>query len=217
MNYQELFKCLKGVGEINLSSLALPVAETGFALYPMNCAPDAIDVENVNMLTMARNRNIDSFLTYFKATPERTKRWLAESVATDNTRILFALREIGSGVPYGYMGLAYGDEAGTRIEGDAIVRYSENIRPGLMREAFLRLIAWVKRDLGVKEVWVRVRSGNQAVRFYEKCGFVTELETPLYEVFGSSGELVELSVVKYSEVFKKSSEMLVHMRFSRAV
>ncbi|TDV91133.1 acetyltransferase (GNAT) family protein [Halomonas alkaliantarctica] len=215
MKYQDIFQALKGVGDIDLSALALPVAETDFALYPINCNPDCVDEIVVSMLTEARNRNRDSFLTYFEATPERTFHWITSSVAKDNTRILFALREVGTRELYGYMGLAYGDAGGGRIEGDAIVRFSDISRPGLMRAAFLSLVEWVMIDIGIKEVWVRVRSSNPAVKFYNQCGFSVEFEAPLYEINGSLGELVELSETPLQNYAVTSDDSLFYMKYHR--
>ena len=160
MRYQDIFQSLKGLGNIDLSSLALPVYETGFALCPINCKPDRVEDSAITMLTEARNKYRDSFLTYFEANPERTFQWIVNSVAKENTRILFVLKDVETNELHGYMGLAYGDDVGARIEGDAIVSFSEVSRPGLMRAAFLRLVDWVMLDIGFNEIWVRVRSSN---------------------------------------------------------
>ena len=105
MNYQDLFQCLKGVGLMDLSGFALPVSDTGYALYPINCSAGQIDHSIVTMLTNARNANSKSFLTFFTATPERTYKWLSNFVASDPTRILFALKEMRTHRLYGYMAL----------------------------------------------------------------------------------------------------------------
>lgn len=215
MSYQDIFQSLKGIGNINLSSLVLPVTETGFALYPINCNPDRVEDVVVRMLTEARNKYCDSFLTYFEATPERTFQWIVNSVAKESTRILFVLREVETNELYGYMGLAYGDADGARIEGDAIVSFSDTSRPGLMRAAFLSLVNWVMIDIGIKEVWVRVRSSNPAVKFYNQCGFSVEFEAPLYEIKGSLGELEELSEIPPHDYAVTSVDSLLYMKFQR--
>lgn len=189
MNYQELFQCLKGVGKLNLSGISLPVLGTKYVLYPVCCNPDHIDDAVIEMLTAARNANVNSFLTFFTATAERTRQWLIDSVANDASRILFALKNIESGSLYGYMGLAYGDAAGTRIEGDAIVRHSQQAEPGLMHAAFMQLVEWVRKDLGIKDIWIRVLSDNPALRFYHKCNFVSLSDAPLYEVKNLYGDI----------------------------
>jgi len=193
MNYQDLFQCLKGVGKLDLSGLSLSIHGTEYALCPVNCSKNKIDESTVEMLTVSRNTNANSFLTFFNATVVRTRNWLANSVAKDNARILFVLKHLESGSLYGYMGLAYGDAAGTRIEGDAIVRYAEHTEPGLMKAAFVQLVEWVVRDLGVSEVWVRVLSDNPAVAFYQRCGFSLLSKAPLFEKINALGEVEELT------------------------
>jgi hypothetical protein len=96
MDYKELFQSLKGVGQINLSDFVLLIPNFEYALYPINCNPSKIDLDIVKMLTDARNSNVNSFLTFFKATLEQTSDWLTSSVAKDNTRILFSIRNIYS-------------------------------------------------------------------------------------------------------------------------
>lgn len=77
-----------------------------------------------------------------------------------------------------------------------------------MRAAFLSLVEWVMIDIGIKEVWVRVRSSNPAVKFYNQCGFSVEFEAPLYEINGSLGELVELSETPLQDYAVTSDDSL---------
>lgn len=213
MRYQEVFQGLKGIGPVDLSSLCLPIDGTGFALIPVNCNSEKTDGKIINMLTEARNLNADSFLTFFTATPSRTLRWIVNTVASDDARILFAVRSLDTGVLHGYMGLAHGDSNGHRIEGDAIVRFAVESRPGLMREAFLRLINWAKYELGLREVWVRVLSDNPAIHFYTRCEFVVVKTVPLFEVRETNGEILELSEYNTGD-FVKSPRTLSHMRYA---
>ena len=193
MNYQDFFQCLKGVGRLDLSGLALPVLGTKYALYPICCHAGKIDRAVIEMLTAALNANINSFLTFFTATADRTRLWLVNSVASDSSRILFSLKDVQSGELYGYMGLAYGDPSGSRIEGDAIVRYSEHSEPGLMRTAFMQLVEWVRKDLGINEIWIRVLSDNPALGFYQRCSFKSLSVSPLFEIRNPDGEIEALT------------------------
>jgi hypothetical protein len=212
MKYQELFQCLKGVGEFDLSGLSLPVLGTKYTLQPINCQAHKVDNFVVDMLTNARNSNPNSFLTVFTATNDRTKNWLVNSVANDRTRILFVLKETDTGNLYGYMGLAYGDDFGTRIEGDAIVKYSETTQPGLMRKAFVQLVEWVSHGLGVNEIWIRVLSDNPALGFYERCNFACIYKAPLFEVLNLDGEIESL-VESSNQTYKLSSRTLTYMKY----
>lgn len=213
MNYQDLFQCLKGVGTLDLSSFVLPINNTGYVLKPINCRARDIDTDIIDMLVNARNANANSFLTFFTATPEKTKNWLVGPVAYDSTRILFALKEMQSKSLYGYMGLAYGTPNGKRIEGDAIVRYKEQTKPGLMRLAFLQLVEWARNSIGIDEIWVRVLSDNPAIDFYKRCNFVIVFEVPLYEARRLSGELEELSELRNEKKLSLSKRKLTYMKY----
>ena len=212
MKYQDLFQCLKGVGKIDLSDFSLPVPGGKYLLSPINCRLEESDRRIVEMLTASRNANTDRFLTFFDATPERTRDWLCNSVANDETRILFVLKEIETGALCGYMGLAYGDDRGERIEGDAIVKFASKTQPGFMRKAFTVLVEWASGCLGFKEVWVRVLSDNPAIAFYEKCHFIRVRDVQLYEVMNSQKVVQELTE-RSNEGLLPSSRRLTHMKY----
>jgi hypothetical protein len=214
MNCQDIFQCLKGVGQIDLSDLVLPISGTQYALYPVDCRVGYADAHVIDMLTKARNANPNSFLTFFSATPERTRSWLAQQVATDRSRILFALKDTTLNKLYGYMGLAYGDTNCNKIEGDAIVRYGDKAVPGLMRLAFLSLVQWTFKSLGIREVWVRVLSDNPAVAFYKRCNFVALSESILYEVRNSEGVLEALTEIPSRHDLPVSRRTIIYMKYS---
>jgi hypothetical protein len=165
------------------------------------------------MLTVARNSNANSFLTFFTATPERTANWLTGPVAVDSTRVLFAIKELRTNKLYGYMGLAYGDSGGTRIEGDAIVRYAKLAKPGLMRLAFLRLIDWVNKSIAIEGIWIRVLTDNPAISFYNRCSFVARSVATLYEVRGASGKVEALTESSDGDELTISSRTLTYMKY----
>lgn len=211
MKYQDIFQALKGVGPIDLSDLVLEVEGTDYVLQPVNCC--SVDLAVARLLTAARNENVNSFLTFFEATPERTTKWLLDSVSADGSRILFVLKNTKTRKFYGYMGLAYGDKVGRRIEGDAIVRYSKLIERGLMKAAFLRLIDWTKNALGFDLICLRVLSDNPAIDFYKKCGFQVVSEVSLYEVNDSAGRIVELTELPRQSGMRVSFRKLTHLKY----
>lgn len=211
MKYQDIFQGLKGIGPIDLSDLVLEVEGTNYVLQPVNCC--SVDLEVAQLLTAARNENANSFLTFFEATQDRTTKWLLDSVSADDSRLLFVLKNTKTRELYGYMGLAYGDNAGQRIEGDAIVRYSRLIEPGLMKAAFLRLIGWTKNALGFDLICLRVLSDNPAINFYRKCGFQVVSEVSLYEVKDSAGKIVELTELPRRSGLRLSSRKLTHLKY----
>ncbi len=215
MNYQDLFQSLKGVGELNLNSLSIGVPDFDYILKPINCNNSYVQDDIVRMLTESRNTNFDSFLTFFDSTTERTRKWLVTNVAQDPSRILFSVQNLHSGSLYGYMGLAFGTDDCQRIEGDAIVRYSPLHKPGLMKKAFTRLVSWVHDEIGIQQVWIRVLSDNQAIKFYQKCGFTCVHENILFEVRNELDQIIELREESDLENYPCSSRTLTYMKYNK--
>ena len=126
-------------------------------------------VGDVKALTEWRNRNVTSFLSEFVATEDRTRNWLTQSVARDDSRILFMIEEEGKD-PLGYVGLAFIDWAGASGEADSVVRGRDG-QPGIMAAAMRALLQWGRQELGLVKYGVRVLSDNPANEFYAKFGF----------------------------------------------
>jgi len=139
--------------------------------------PAGLDAVDAARLVEWRNRFVTAFLTEFEATEERTVRWLTETVAPDETRILFML-DLPGGETVGYLGLAFIDWEAGRGEADAVVRGTE-APGGLMTAALHTVLDWARGPLGLKELGVRVRSDNPALAFYEKAGFCEMQRVPL--------------------------------------
>jgi RimJ/RimL family protein N-acetyltransferase len=215
-SYQDIFQFLKGVSLSSKVGLVIPIPKTAYVLFPINCHEATIDEKIVTMLTVARNDNVESFLTYFTATNERTASWLINTVSRDKARILFSIKHYFTGELYGYMGLAYGNLSGTYIEADAIVRYTYKPIHGLMKKAFTTLIDWVQFDIGISNVWIRVLADNSAIHFYEKCGFRIEKLKDLFMVLDNQQQLVELKEDSESGSLQKSHRCLAYMTNSES-
>ena len=132
---------------------------------------------DVQRLTDWRNRHVSAFLTEFEATPERTAQWLADVVGPAGDRMLL-MADDADGRTFGYLGIAYIDWAAGRVEADAIVR-GESADKGAMTACLLALLGWARDGLGLRDVWVRVRSDNPALGFYRRLGFVERHAVPL--------------------------------------
>jgi len=215
-SYRKLFSSLKRVGNDNLSSFALPVKNTGYELVPVACAEKHIDQEVVALLTEARNLNTTAFLTMFNATEERTRNWLSQTVAKEDNRILFMLQNMRKKNYYGYMGLAFGNSDGSYIEADAVVRIDKNMIHGLMKASLTRLLEWVRIDLKIASVGVRVLSDNPALKFYERCGFIKHKCQDLYDVKDASGQVVALETKQQFAGQQKSERSLCCMIHSHS-
>lgn len=146
-------------------------------LRPVITAGADPDSDDVRYLSEWRNRFVTAFLTEFDATPQRTAGWLNNSIATDDSRILFMVDDV-DGKTFGYIGLAFIDWDNMSGEADSVVR-GLDVEKGLMTEVLRTLLTWARHQLGLQTIGVRVRSDNPALRFYEKFGFRELNRVPL--------------------------------------
>jgi len=149
----------------------------GYFLRPVATKRGLQNSIDVTCLTNWRNRFVKSFLTEFVAREEGTEIWLAETVFTDNSKILFMI-ENEKEERIGYMGLAYIDWDKCYGEGDAIVR-AQNAPKGLMSASLATLLNWANKRLGLGDIGLRVLSDNPALMFYKKLGFDEIKRIPL--------------------------------------
>jgi RimJ/RimL family protein N-acetyltransferase len=176
MRNRDLFLALKKSAGTDVE-LVLPLGQPVEALLrPIATDAGRINRQDVRLLSEWRNRFVKSFLTEFNAHDERTTSWLTQSVAADNGKLMFMIDTL-EGVPIGHVGLGFIDWDTGYVEADAIVRGGD-ARKGLMKEALQLLLRWAK-GLGLDDAWVRVRSDNPAVLFYQHVGFIEKKRIPL--------------------------------------
>ena len=196
---KDLLGQVKQTAGLPNSQLILPI--NGFEDYFLRPVATERDLQNssdVSCFTYWRNRFVNSFLTEFVATEERTATWLAETVHPDDSKILFMIENTQQD-RIGYMGLAYIDWANAYGEADAIVK-GENAPKGLMSAALKTLLNWAKYQLGLETIGVRVLSDNPALTFYKKLGFEETARIPLkMTIADNSVSWVEDSTLLTSE------------------
>jgi RimJ/RimL family protein N-acetyltransferase len=173
-----LLVALKESRAADAPSLCIPVGSPVRALLrPLSTRPGATRATDVARLTEWRNRFVAAFFTEFTAQPQRTERWLVETIHPDDGRILFMI-DHPDGQTFGHMGLARIDWRTGSFEADAIVR-GEDAPRGLMGDCLQTLLRWAQSQLRLGEAHVRVRSDNAAVGFYERVGFTETHRIPL--------------------------------------
>lgn len=177
MRNRNLFLELKkSAGSQN--DLVLPIGKPVEALLrPIATDAERINTHDVRLLSEWRNRFVKSFLTEFHAHEQRTISWLTHSVADDQGKLLFMIDTL-DGVSIGHIGLGFINWETGYVEADAIVR-GGTARKGLMKEALQLLLFWAQDSLGLDDAWVRVRSDNPAVQFYQRVGFIERKRIPL--------------------------------------
>jgi RimJ/RimL family protein N-acetyltransferase len=168
--------------------------------------PDPGDVER---LTEWRSRTPSAFLTEFQATPERTEKWLRDTVTKDDTRILFMVC-VADGTPVGYIGMSGIDWERRYGELDSAVR-GEPGHPGAMSLAAHTLLGWARWTLELTQFGVRVFADNPAVLFYERLGAFEIRRSPLERVATPDG--AEWREIASSGVVKPETRWLLHMEF----
>lgn len=100
----------------------------------------AADAQLITLLTDWRNANGRFFLTQFEATSERTRRWLADVVLPDDSRLMFMIED-DTGVPIGHVGVRRLNEP--VVELDNMIRGRPGGAGQLMFWAELALLKWL--------------------------------------------------------------------------
>lgn len=207
MNRQLLLSELKKTAG-SVCELVLPVGRPVEALLrPVATAPDKLNAADARLLSEWRNRHVKSFLTEFNSHEERTLRWLSTAVAADPGKILFMVDTI-DGQSVGHVGLGFIDWERGYVEADAIVR-GGMARKGLMTLALRTLLDWARYSLELNDIWVRVRSDNPAVAFYEKAGFREHKRVAL----AASSNGTDISWTEDESVSAAATPSLVYMRY----
>ena len=177
-------------------------------LRPIATRRERLNQSDVRVLTEWRNQFVTSFLTEFQAIEERTADWLVTFVGPNPNKILFMVDD-AVGNTFGYMGLDLIDWEDHTGEVDAIVRGGTASR-GAMAAALTALIQWARVQLELDQIYVRVRSDNSALHFYEKIGFEEFRRVALIrrqkqnEIHWEEDETSEID-----------SPCLVHLRYER--
>ena len=205
MPNKSLFLAIKRITRPNGVQLPIPVdGFPRFFLRPVCC--DTPAPGDVACLTKWRNQYVKSFLTEFEATEDRTRNWLSQQVASDETRILFMI-DSSENVTYGYVGIAHINWQTGYFEADSIVRGLPT-SPGLMAASVLTLIAWAQQQLQLGGVGVRVLSDNPALAFYRKIGFVEQQRFPLRCTDSKNLRSWEIA----PEISSPARELIMHIK-----
>ncbi|MEG2029435.1 MAG: GNAT family protein [Janthinobacterium sp.] len=192
------------------SELVLPIGKPVEALLrPIATSQDKLSGTDARLLSEWRNRHVKSFLTEFDSQETRTMHWLATAVAADPGKILFMVDTL-DGQSVGHVGLGFIDWQRGYVEADAIVRGGV-ARKGLMTLALQTLLQWARHSLGLHDIWVRVRSDNAALAFYEKAGFREHKRVPL--VSSTDGKDIVWTEDNNTDAIKKATASLVYMQY----
>ncbi len=148
-------------------------------LHPLNVELLPKIDEISNYLTQWRNQSMKFFLTGFKATPERTKAWLKNSVIESNSKILYLV--YADDRPIGQFGLA--SITNSRVELDNAIRGEKGGHPDLFK-----YIEYVMLDIAFNHLHVEKVEGNLfsnnliAMMMHKQFGFTVTNRSKLKRV-----------------------------------
>lgn len=154
------------------SGTLLPVQD-GAGKQIASLVPISIGMaEDVGLLTDLcrwRSANMESFLTVFEPSIEKTQSYLRKFSLPDPARILFVIQDI-SGTRVGNIGLC--NIAPDSAELDNVIRGEQVGVRYFMRWVQWSLIEWAFDNLGVERVYLNVLGDNsRAIASYRGAGF----------------------------------------------
>jgi len=173
------FAFLKQIDRIDQSYAASIQLDGGLGhLIPISQLHER-DPACITMLSTWRVENAKAYPTQFPVTDQGTARWIRKGLLDVVDRILFLIVS-PTGAPIGHLGYASCLEQPGRMEIDNVIRGVKQGYPGIMESAMRALIAWANERFMPDEIFLRVFAENEhAIRFYEKCSFITDVEIPL--------------------------------------
>ena len=129
------------------------------------------ETEIINLMVVWRKQAMSMFLAQFESTYGRTRSYLENLAISDQNRILFLI--MIEGRIAGHIG--FSNIRDREAELDNVMKSSQPVIPGLMREASTALIDWGFRELDVRSIRLQVTSHNEpAQALYRRLGFKVE-------------------------------------------
>lgn len=183
------FQDATSVGEIVARSYSFDVNGTSFALIPF--VQSDLDSEVLSsLLAEWRKEHIYAYPTRSTITASGTRNWLEKAVLRNDHRLLFWIVD-SSLQRIGHIGLVH-DVNNNCLEIDNVLRGVNDIVPGLMMAALLRIEAIAEEEFSVNEIFLRVlESNSHAVDFYQKNGYsIIEIQDLVW-----NGELDSKSLI----------------------
>ena len=131
----------------------------------------------ISCLTRWRQMAMPYFFTQFKATDERTKKWLNSNVINDDQRVLFIITDARNNL-IGNIGIC--SISAKSVELDNLIRGENGGYPNLIFFSEVSLLNWAFETLKVDEIYLHVFSKNLiAIRLHGLSGFA---RGPVYPV-----------------------------------
>lgn len=146
------------------------------------------DDDLIELLTVWRNDNMNSFLTKFVATPERTRQWLKDVLLSSGTQMLFLVSDLDDNL-VGHFGFKDLTQENVLLDNAIKARRSKN--PKLMVYAGRRIIQWLFDNTSINFVRGEVFSDNAtALMMNKQLGFIHKEKHPLVKIVNKNNEVM---------------------------
>jgi len=178
-HYRDQLRKIKELGPVD--SIKVDVDGTPVFLRPVDESE-----ETVHLMTEWRNKYGHVFRTKFKATEDKTRKYIRNQIMDNPDRILFMI--ILKNQKIGHIGVFNYDEINNTVEIDNVLRGVRNNSPGLMEKVTKSIIRWMFEDLKLSKVLLKVSSDlYKAINLYERCHMLTVRTIPCKRVFTEDG------------------------------
>lgn len=148
--------------------------------YIGNFTPLSVNYINYDIarqFAVWRNNNMDSFLTHFNATPERTLNWLKYDYLLTKDRIMFLLTSEDDKL-IGHYGITHATPDGVNFDNG--LRGTTEGCKGFMTFAEIAMLSYAFDTLGVPKVILYILSNNKPVMlWHDRSGYTRTGEVPL--------------------------------------
>jgi len=146
------------------------------------------DDDLIELLTVWRNDNMNSFLTKFVATPERTRQWLKDVLLSSGTQMLFLVSDLDDNL-VGHFG--FKDLTQENVLLDNAIKAMRSKNPKLMVYAGRRIIQWLFDNTSINYVRGEVFSDNAvALMMNKQLGFIHKEKHSLVKIVNKNNEVM---------------------------
>lgn len=147
---------------------------------------DCDNMDLIEKFTDWRRKHMYCFLTWFKPTAERTKKWLEDVVLKDENRIFFKILDTND-VLIGHVGSICRKDC---IEYDNFIREGETNIKSFAYYAAITFVCWLFNMSDTDFILVNcISSNSKALKFYERTGFKIHDKIPLRKIIKPNDEI----------------------------
>ena len=163
-------------------------------LKPITYLYKRLRPQYISLICKWRQENPIGFANVFQGTEEKTENWLDNILLPREDRILFMIHNIDNTI-IGHLGFSTFDFEYHSCEIDNVVRGVKEGNKGIMAMAMHTIMEWGRKNLNLRDIYLRVLSDNEhAIEFYKRMGFIKLYDIPLFKI--ESPDFIEWVALK---------------------